>query len=255
MLWIDWSHVATLIDGGKGVAIELNAETDFVARNEKFQELVSNVVQTALKVSNIEELVEAKCINGSKAVKEEIVDAIAVIGENMHLRRMASLEVSSGVVASYVHNAVANNVGKIAVLVALESDKVTPEVEQLGKQIAMHIAAAKPISLSSDEVDDSLIEREKSIFAEQAKASGKPDNIIEKMVQGRVSKFFKEVVLLEQLFVIDGKTSIKDVVTFFAKEHNIKLEVKGFVRYEVGEGIEVETQDFAKEVAEMSGTK
>ncbi|MEQ9115565.1 MAG: translation elongation factor Ts [Rickettsiales bacterium] len=247
--------VAVAVDGSKGVAVELNAETDFVARNENFQELVSNVVHTAMEVENVEELSEKKCMNASKSVKEEIVDAIAVIGENMNLRRMSSLEVSSGIVASYVHNSVKENVGKIAVLVAIESDKVTPDLEQLGKQIAMHVAAAKPVALTSSEVDSSLVEREKAIFFEQAKASGKPDNIVEKMVEGRVNKFYKEVVLLEQLFVIDGKTPVKDVVNSFAKEHNTEVEIKGFIRYEVGEGIEVETQDFAQEVAEISGTK
>lgn len=247
--------VAVAVSGNIGVAVELNAETDFVARNDKFQSLVARVVKTALKVDSIDELKKAKCEDSSKTVEEEIVDNIATIGENMNLRRMIKLHVKQGVIASYVHNTVMPNVGKIAVLVALEAEKVTSELENLGKQIAMHIAAAKPISLNTDNVEQSLIDREKDIFKEQAKASGKPDNIIEKMIEGRIRKFFQEVVLLEQAFVIDNKTAIKDVVQSFAKEHNNKVELKSFVRFELGEGIEIEEEDFASEVAKISGVK
>lgn len=247
--------VAVATEGQNGVAIELNAETDFVARNTKFQELTKSVVMTALEVADLEELKKHKCKNTDRTVEEEIVDKIAVIGENINLRRMAKLRVNNGVVASYVHNAVASDIGKIAILVALEADKHTEELEQLGKQIAMHVAAAKPIALTREEVDSTTLEREKNIFAEQARASGKPENIIEKMVEGRINKFYKEAVLLEQIFVMDNKTSIKDVVNSFAKEHNISVKITGFTRFELGEGIETEEQDFAKEVAEMSGSK
>lgn len=247
--------VAVAVEGEQGVAVELNAETDFVARNEKFQNLVKRVVATALKVDNFDELKAAICEGSTKNVEEEIVEHVAVIGENMSLRRMAKIHVNKGIVASYVHNAVAPNIGKIAVLVGLEAEKKTDGLEQLGKQIAMHVAAAKPIALTSQEVDSEVVEREKSIFSEQAKASGKPENIIEKMVEGRIRKFYQEVVLLEQAFVMDGKTPVKEVVDNFAKEHNNKVTITGFIRFELGEGIEVEEQDFAKEVSEISSAK
>ncbi len=247
--------VAVAVSGKEGVVLELNAETDFVARNEKFQQLVANVVKTALKASDIENLKTIQCEGGSKDVASEIVDHIAVIGENMNLRRMQKLGVNQGVVSSYIHNAVIPNVGKIAVLVALESNGPAAELEQLGKQIAMHVAAAKPIALTSEEVDPKVVAKEREIFAEQAKASGKPDNIIEKMVDGRIQKFYKEIVLLDQAFVMDGKTPVSEVVASFAKDHKCEVKISGFVRYELGEGIEVEEEDFANEVAKISGTK
>lgn len=238
--------------GTKASVIELNSETDFVARNEKFQHLVSAIARAALSCKDINTLKETKLSSG-KTVAEEITENISVIGENLNLRRMATLEVQNGVVASYVHNSVVPNLGKISVLVALESTGDKSELEKLGKQIAMHVAATRPESLDIGSIDQALVERERNIFIEQAKASGKPDNIIEKMVEGRIRKFYEEAVLLEQIFVIDGKTKISDVVQETAKSLSAEITVKSFVRFELGEGVEVEETDFAAEVAAVAG--
>lgn len=244
--------VATNAAKTVGVVIELNSETDFVARNEKFQSLVSSIATAALGVDSIEDLKKAQLATG-RNVREEVTENIAVIGENLNLRRMAKLSVSQGVVSSYVHNTVATDMGKIAVIVALESDIDQTKLNTLGKQIAMHIAASKPIALSTDMVDPAAIEREKNIFTEQAKESGKPLEIIEKMIEGRIKKFYQEVVLLEQAFVMDNKTRLQDVVDNFAKENNGTIKVTGFVSFELGQGIEQEEKDFASEVAAVMG--
>lgn len=237
----------------KAAIIEVNSETDFVARNDKFQALVSSVAQLALSNNDIDALKNAKHSSG-KSVADEITENIATIGENLSLRRVTALEVQNGVVASYIHNAVAPNLGKIAVIVALESNASNLEkLEQLGKQIAMHVAAARPIALNESEVDGATIEREKQIFSEQAKASGKPDNIIEKMVEGRIKKFYAEVVLPQQTFVIDGKSSVADYVAAVAKELGAPIQISGFARFELGEGIEQAETDFAAEVAAVAG--
>lgn len=245
--------VAVAIDSAKttGVAIELNSETDFVARNDKFQALVSMVSQAALTVGSVEALNAVKLSTG-RTVADEITENIAIIGENLSLRRMQKLSVTKGVVTSYIHNAAAADMGKIAVLVALESDIDPEKLNLLGKQIAMHIAATKPVAVTTAEVDPAAVERERNIFSEQAAASGKPAEIIEKMVDGRIKKFYQEVVLLEQTFVIDGKTRVGDVVDNFAKENAGTIKLTGFVCYELGQGIEQEEKDFASEVAAMT---
>ncbi len=240
--------VALKVDGLVAAAAEINSETDFVARNDKFQNLVREVTNLALKHHDLDSLKAAVMVDG-KTVAENIIENIATIGENMNLRRVATLKVSEGVIASYVHNAVADGMGKIAVLVALESSADKVKLAALGKQLAMHIAAAKPQSLDSTGVDQALISKEKEIFVEQSRASGKPDNIIEKMVEGRIRKFLEEIVLLEQVFVIDGKIRISEVLANASKELGTPVKISSFVRYELGEGIEQEEKNFADEVA------
>jgi elongation factor Ts len=190
-----------------------------------------------------------------KTVEEAVVDAVATIGENISLRRSAKLEVTNGVVASYLHNVVTDNLGKIAVLVALESTGDVSKLQALGKQIAMHAAAARPVALDQSGVDPALVERERAIFVEQTKDSGKPADIVAKMVEGRIRKFYEEIVLLDQVFVIDGKTRIREVIENAAKEIGAPITLKGFVRFELGEGIEQEETDFAAEVAAVVGAK
>ena len=237
-----------------GAVIELNSETDFVARNDKFQKLVGDIAKEALNVDSLEALKEVK-LNTGRNIGEEVIENIATIGENLNLRRMARISVNKGVVASYVHNNVATDMGKIAVLVALESDIEVAALQSLGKQIAMHIAASKPAALTVDQVDSKDLQREKDIFSEQAKNSGKPQEIIDKMVEGRIKKFYQEIVLLEQNFVMDGKTRVQDVLDNFAKEHKGALKITGFVSFELGQGIEQEEKDFASEVAAVVGAK
>lgn len=226
--------VGVAVDGGKGVAVEVNSETDFVAKNADFQKLVSSFTAAALKVSDIDALKAAE-VNG-KPVETALNEAIAVIGENMTLRRMAVLE--GDVVVSYVHNAAADNLGKIGVLVALKGAD-----NGIGRQIAMHVAATNPASLSEADLDPALVEREKTVLSEQARESGKPEAVIEKMIVGRMAKFFEEVTLLGQKFVINPDLTVAEA----AKEAGV--EVLGFVRMSVGEGIEKEKEDFAAEVA------
>jgi len=239
--------VAVAVKGNKGAAIELNSETDFVARNEQFQALASKIAGLALDQGQDVEALKA-------AVATDVTNAIATIGENMNLRRCAVLSVSKGVVCSYVHNAVAPNMGKIAILLAVESEGAAEKVEAFGKQIAMHIAAARPDALTTADVDAGKLERERAIFREQAQASGKPADVIEKMVEGRVRKYYEEVVLMEQLFVIDGKTKISQVVADAAKTVGAPVKLTGFVRFQLGEGIEKQQSDFAAEVAAAAGT-
>ncbi|MFW0777384.1 MAG: translation elongation factor Ts [Rickettsiales bacterium] len=234
--------VAVAVKGTKGALIELNAETDFVARNEQFQGLANKIAELALEQGDDIEKLKA-------SVNDDVTNAIATIGENMTLRRSATLSVSKGVVASYIHNAVANGMGKIGILVALESDGDAEKLEALGKQLAMHIAAARPDALNKEGVDAANLERERDVYREQAKASGKPDNIIEKMIEGRIRKYYEEVVFLEQTFVIDNKTKVSDVVENAAKEMGSPIKVTGFTRFTLGEGIEKAESDFAAEVA------
>lgn len=245
--------VAVKVDRNKAAIIELNAETDFVARNDKFQVLARNIVKVALDDGqDIESLKNAKYPEGSQTISEAITDHIAVIGENMNLRRVNYISVDDGAISSYIHNAIANGLGKIGVLVALESTGDREKLLELGKKVAMHVAAARPLSLDIESVDSEALEREKQIFADQARASGKPDNIIEKMVEGRIKKYYQEVVLLEQIFVMDNKTSISQVLAEAAKEIGAPVSLKGFLRYELGEGIERTQTDFAAEVASMT---
>ncbi|MEP2707854.1 MAG: translation elongation factor Ts [Roseibium sp.] len=244
--------VGVAADGAKAAVIELNSETDFVARNEGFQDLVSNVAKVAVATDGAVEAVSAANLDG-KSVADSITDAIATIGENMNLRRSAVLAVKEGVVATYVHGAVKDGLGKIGVLVALESSGDKDKLNTLGRQVAMHVAATSPLALNTDELDQAVVEREKSVFSEQARESGKPENIIEKMVEGRLRKFYEEVTLVKQAFVINPDQTVEQAVEALAKELGTDVKLSGFVRFALGEGIEKKEEDFAAEVAAASG--
>ena len=248
--------VAVAVDGNKGAAVEVNSETDFVAKNEIFQEYVEDAAKVALHCNGDVEAMKAfvcpKCAD-SKTFGERLTDMIAKIGENMNLRRAKVISVNNGVVCSYVHNAVRNGLGKIGVLVALESTADKAKLEELGKHIAMHIAATAPIALNIAGVAPEAVEHEKSIFAEQAKASGKPANIIEKMVEGRIRKFYEEVVLEEQAFIMDPDKKIKDIVADAAKECGTGIKLTDFVFFKLGDGLQKKEEDFAAEVAAQLG--
>ncbi len=241
--------VAFAVDGTRGALIELNAETDFVARNTEFQEFASTLATLALAADDMEALGGVDYPDTGRNVSEELTHKIATIGENMSLRRMESVSVGSGSVVSYMHNSTAPGLGRIGVLVALESSADKAVLEELGKQIAMHIAATSPASLSVDDLDPESVQRERDVLIEQAKASGKPQEIAEKMVEGRMKKYYQEVVLLEQTSVIDGETQIAGVVANAAKSAGTDIELTSFARFNLGEGIEKEETDFAAEVA------
>ena len=232
--------------GKKGAIIELNSETDFVAKNDEFQKMALNMVEAALENGDLE-AVKAAQLNG-KSIAENLTDLIAKIGENMSLRRTAALSVENGVVASYIHNVAAPNLGKIGVLVGLESRADPAKLQEVAKQGAMHIAAAAPQALDIDSLDKAAVEHEKSIYSEQARQSGKPENIIEKMIEGRIRKFYEEVVLLEQAYIMDPDKKVKDVIADASKELGAPVELKGYVRFALGEGIEKKQEDFAAEV-------
>ena len=235
---------------GAGSVVEINAETDFVARNDDFQAFVSAVADIMLDHGdNFESVANAAFPGTERTVGEQLTHNIATIGENMSMRRGQSLNVDKGCVVSYVHNALSGGLGKIGVLVALESKGDHAALEQLGRQIAMHVAAARPEALSVESIAPEALERERSVLVDQAKASGKPDNIIEKMVEGRLRKYYEEVALMEQIFVIDNETKIARVVENAAKEMGVPVALTGFVRYDLGEGIEKSEADFAAEVA------
>lgn len=239
----------------KGTLAEVNSETDFVARNEQFQKFVADIAAVAFETGDdVEEIAAATYPGSSKTVSETLTDNIATIGENMNIRRASTVEVESGLVASYVHGAVADGMGKIAVLVGLKSDAGEDVLAPLGKQLAMHIAAANPASLSEDDLDPEMIEREKQVQMDKARESGKPEAIIEKMIVGRMRKYLEEVVLLHQTFVIDGETKISKVIENAAKDAGTAIELVKFVRMEVGEGIEKKEEDFAAEVAAVAGS-
>jgi elongation factor Ts len=245
--------VAVAKSGTSAVVLEVNAETDFLARNSEFQTFAKKASEIALtKANSIEELAAAPYADG-KSVQETLTNLIATIGENMSLRRLQKLSVSKGVVATYIHNATADNLGKIGVLVALESEADSAKLETLGKQIAMHIAATNPAFLDSSSVDASVLEREKNVIRETAKEQGKAADIIEKMLEGRVRKFYEEVTLLAQTFVVDGESKVADVVKRAEKDAGAPIKVTRFVRYALGEGIEKEVTDFAAEVAATAG--
>ncbi|MFC7537631.1 translation elongation factor Ts [Sphingomonas sp. GCM10030256] len=246
--------VGVAVEGTRGAVVEVNSETDFVAKNEQFQDFVRNVAQLSLQTGGDVEALNNAAYPGGGTVAETLTNNIATIGENQSLRRTAVLEVSEGAVVSYVHNAVVPGLGKIGVLVALEGSAPAETLQTLGKQLAMHIAAANPLSLHADELDAELIERERAIAAEKAKESGKPANIVEKMVEGAIAKFKKESALLSQLFVMDNKTPVSDVVSGAAKECGAPVHLKAFKRFQLGEGIEKAESDFAAEVAAAAGT-
>jgi elongation factor Ts len=246
--------VGVVVEGNRGAVVEVNSETDFVAKNEIFQDFVRNVAKLALEHGTDVEALGAAQYPGGGTVQEKLTDNIAKIGENQSLRRAAVLSVNEGAVVSYVHNQVAPGLGKIGVLVALESAASAETLAALGKQIAMHVAAAHPLALSAEDLDPALIERERAIASEKAKESGKPANIVEKMVEGGLAKFRKESSLLTQLFVMDNKTPVAEVVASAAKDAGTGIQLIGFVRYQLGEGIEKQQSDFAAEVAAAAGT-
>lgn len=242
--------VAIASSGTKGAVVEVNSETDFVSRNEEFQGVVKAISEAALGVNTVEELAAADI--GGKSVSDTLTAKIATIGEHMALRRSALLEVSEGVVVGYVHGALADGMGKIGVLVALESSADASVLQALGKQIAMHVAAANPQALDRDSVDPEVIEREKAVLTQQAVESGKPQEIAEKMVNGRIQKYYSEICLLEQVFVIDGENKVGDVIANAAKDAGTDIKMTAFVRFQLGEGIEVAEEDFAAEVAKVA---
>ena len=241
--------IAIHVNGNSAAMIELNAETDFVSRNDDFKLLASNLARLANKVQNLNELNSLSYPNSKRTVAEEITHNIATIGENMMLRRMKNMRVGRGSVVSYVHNATAEGMGRIGVLVALESQAKSEILEGLGKQIAMHVAASKPASLSLQSLDPAMVQKERDILLEQAKETGKSDDIAKKMVEGRIRKFYQEVVLLEQTFVIDGESKIADVLKKAASEFGSEIVLKEFCLFVLGDGIEKEETDFATEVA------
>ena len=246
--------VGVSVAGTKGVAVEVNSETDFVAKNDKFQDFVRNTTEVALGLDSddVEALKSASYPDGG-SVGEKLTDNVATIGENQQVRRIKSVSVSNGVVVPYMHNAQAPLLGKIGVLVALESEAGADVLEPLGKQLAMHIAAAFPQALDADSLDADVIDRERKIAAEKAAESGKPAEVQEKMVEGAVKKYAKENALLSQLFVMDNKTPIADVVAAAGKEAGKEITLKDYVRFQLGEGIEKEESDFAAEVAAAVG--
>ncbi|MDP6805515.1 MAG: translation elongation factor Ts [Rhodospirillales bacterium] len=237
----------------KGAVVEVNAETDFVARNDLFQEFVRSVAGVALEgTGDLEAIKAAKATEGEVSIGERVTQLVATIGENLSLRRSAVLEVVNGVVTSYVHNAAAPGLGRIGVLVALESEADEQGLAELGKKIAMHVAASAPQAVSRDDVEAGALARERSVLEEQARASGRPDDIVAKMVEGRLRRFFEEACLLEQIFVIDGETPVGEVLEAAAKEFGTAVHVKGFVRFVLGEGLDRKDDDFAAEVTALS---
>jgi elongation factor Ts len=246
--------VGVAVEGKTGAAVEVNSETDFVAKNEQFQDFVRTVAQLSLTADGDVAALGAMTYPGAGTVLEKLTANIATIGENQQLRRTKVVSVNEGAVVSYVHNAAGAGIGKIGVLVALEGSAPVEKIEALGKSLAMHIAAANPLALHEEGLDEALVERERAIAMEKAATSGKPQNIIEKMVEGAIAKFRKENALTSQLFVMDNKTKIADVITAAAKEAGGSIALIDYVRYQLGEGIEKQTSDFAAEVAAAAGT-
>jgi elongation factor Ts len=237
-------------EGASAVIVEVNSETDFVARNDAFQKLVGGIAKVGLSTDgSVEAIADAPYPDSGKSVADTIRDAIATIGENMTLRRSAKLSVEQGVVSTYMHNAVGENLGKLGVLVALKSAGNAEALNAIGRQIAMHVAATNPLAITKDDVDPAIAERERKVFTEQARESGKPDNIIEKMVEGRMRKFYEEVALLSQAFVVDPDKTVGEALKAAEKDIGAPAEVAAFVRFQLGEGVEREQTDFAAEVA------
>ncbi len=228
------------VDAGvrEAAIVEVNSETDFVARNAAFQEIVANVAKVALAYGATEAVAAAQYPGSDKSVTETIKDAVGTIGENLGFRRSAKLSVANGAVATYVHNAVADNLGKLGVLVAIETTGDAHKASAFARQVAMHIAAINPLALTTDELDPAAVEREKAIFSDQARASGKPENIIEKMVEGRLRKFYEEVVLLKQAFVINPDVTVEQALKDAEKEIGAPAKIVAYLRYALGEGIE-----------------
>lgn len=246
--------IGVTVKESSGAIIEINSETDFVARNEIFQGFVRTCSELAIDNNNdVNFLKQLAYPNSGRTVEEELTNNIATIGENMNIRRIETLKISNGVVISYVHNSVKEGLGRLGVLVSIKTDVKSDKLLAVGKQIAMHIAATSPQSLNIEDLDEEIVEREKQILIDQALASGKPKDIAEKMVIGRMQKFYQDVVLNEQTFVIDGETKIKDVIIKLGKDINSKVELTAFKRLTLGEGIEVAEIDFAAEVAATAG--
>ena len=245
--------VGVAVSGTKGAAVEVNSETDFVAKNDQFQSFVRDVTQIALATGGDIESLKSQAMPSGKTVEEVLTNNVATIGENQSLRRSRTLEVSKGAVVPYIHNQAAPGLGKIGVLVALESEASDEVLQALGKQLAMHIAAAFPKALNEADLDEAEIERERAIATEKAAESGKPADIIAKMVEGGIAKYRKEHALVSQLFVMDGKTKISDVVAKAGKDAGAEIKLVDYVRFQLGEGIEKEQSDFAAEVAAASG--
>jgi elongation factor Ts len=242
--------VGVVAEGTSGAVVEVNSETDFVARNENFQSMVSGVADVANTAGgDLDKLLGSPFPGSEKSIADYVTEAVGTIGENMNVRRTEALSVNSGVVVSYVHNQAAPGLGKIGVLVALESTGDTEKLSALGKQIAMHVAATSPLATSVDELDQAVVERERNVLAAEARESGKPENIIDKMIEGRIRKFYEEVVLLSQTFVIDGENTVEKAVKNAEGDVGAPIKVVGFVRLALGEGIEKEEADFAAEVA------
>jgi elongation factor Ts len=246
--------VGVAVGKNAGALVEVNAETDFVARNEEFKSFVKSAADLALKEGgDLEKLLAAK--HGSSNVRQTLTELVAKIGENMSVRRTVALSVNPGVVAAYVHNAASPELGKIGVLVALKSTADQTKLSALAKQLAMHVAAASPLAITPEHLSKDVVERERNVQWELAKQSGKPDNVIEKMMEGRMRKFYEDTVLLSQTFVIDGETQVSKVLEKVAKELGAPITIESFVRFQVGEGIEKVESDFADEVAQMAGTR
>ena len=242
------------VEAGRGAVVEINSETDFVARNDTFQSLVRTVAELALVAGGDLEALQRQPVPGTgRSVADELAQAVAVIGENINLRRSALVEVDQGVVGTYVHGALAQGLGKIGVLVGLRSGGDAGQLANLGKQLAMHIAAARPQAVSADRLDPQLVARERAIYAEQARTSGKPDNIVDKIVDGRMRKYHEEVVLLEQPFVIDPDLKVKDAIDRLAETLGSSIVVTGFVRFALGEGLTSKPSNLADDVAELTG--
>ena len=246
--------IGVTIKNNSGAMVEINSETDFVARNELFQNFVKTCSTLVLSTKNdIEALQELPFPNSDRTVNEELANNIATIGENMNIRRVEFLEVSEGILVSYVHNNVADGLGRLGVLVALESKAEKNNLLETGKQVAMHIAATSPKSLNVEDLDPQIVEREREVLIDQAMASGKPKEIAEKMVQGRMNKFYQEVVLNEQVFVVDGETKIKDLIKKLSSDINHDVKIKDFKILKLGDGIDVGESNFAADVAATAG--
>jgi elongation factor Ts len=245
--------IGVAVGGDAGALVEVNAETDFVARNDQFKDFVKSAAQIALAEAGDLDKLLAKPMDGGASVKDTLTNMVAKIGENMSVRRTIALSVSPGVVASYVHNAASPELGKIGVLVALKSAADKDKLQALGKQIAMHVAAAAPLALTPEHLSKEVVDRERAVQADIARQSGKPEAVIEKMLEGRMRKFYEESVLLSQTFVIDGETQISKVLEKASKDLGAPVAIEGFVRFQVGEGIEKVESDFADEVSKMAG--
>lgn len=246
--------IGIAIEGNTGALVEVNAETDFVARNEAFQEFVSTTATLALQSGGDLDALKSQAYPGTdRTVEEELTYQIATIGENLSLRRVSVLSTDNGAIGSYMHNTLTPSLGKIGVLVAIESEADGEVLAGLGKQIAMHVAATKPLSVSRDTLDPAEVEKERNFLAEQARESGKPEDIIEKMLEGRMRKFYEDVCLLDQTFVVDGETKIASVLESAAKDAEKSISVADFQLFVLGEGIEKKEEDFAAEVAAVAG--